>query len=79
MAANPSTRTTNEVNPSLAKNPSITYHCTAAGSSCWNRYEIWFGITTRRAIRRRTFISVTGLVLTTDLMAAWGTNARLFT
>jgi len=46
----------------LARNPRITMHFTPTGASWMNMVEIFFGIVTRRAIRRGTFTSVPDLI-----------------
>jgi transposase len=46
----------------LAKNPRITMHFTPTSGSWLNMVEIFFGIITRQAIRRRTFTSVKDLI-----------------
>jgi transposase len=46
----------------LARNPRITLHLTPTGASWLNMVEIFFGIITRQALRRGTFISVADLV-----------------
>jgi transposase len=46
----------------LAKNARITMHFTPTGASWMNMVEIFFGIITRRAIRRGTFTSVPDLI-----------------
>jgi hypothetical protein len=38
--------------------PNVTFPFTPVGSSWMNQIEIWFGIITRQAIRRGTFVSV---------------------
>jgi transposase len=46
----------------LAKHPRITMHFTPTSASWMNMVEIFFGITTRQAIRRATFTSVPDLI-----------------
>jgi len=46
----------------LAKHPRITMHFTPTHASWMNMVEIFFGIITRQAIRRRTFTSIGDLV-----------------
>ena len=45
----------------LAKNPRITLHFTPTSCSWLNMVEIFFGIITRQAIRRGTFLNVQDL------------------
>jgi transposase len=59
---NLSTHDTPEVRAWLAANPNVTFHFTPVGSSWMNQIEIWFGIITRQAIRRGTFVSVNHLI-----------------
>jgi len=46
----------------LARNPRVTLHFTPTSGSWLNMVEIFFGIITRRAIRRGTFTSVKDLI-----------------
>ena len=46
----------------LTRNPRITLHFTPTSGSWLNLVEIFFGIITRQAIRRRTFDSVNDLI-----------------
>jgi transposase len=59
---NLSTHDTPEVKAWLEANPHVTFHFTPIGSSWMNQIEIWFGIITRQAIRRGTFVSVNHLI-----------------
>jgi len=59
---NLSTHDTPEVQTWLEVNPNVTFHFTPVGSSWMNQIEIWFGIITRQAIRRGTFVSVNHLI-----------------
>jgi transposase len=59
---NLSTHDTPEVKAWLQANPNVTFHFTPVGSSWMNQIEIWFGIITRQAIRRGTFVSVNHLI-----------------
>ena len=59
---NLSTHDTPEVQAWLEANPNVTFHFTPVGSSWMNQIEIWFGIITRQAIRRGTFVSVNHLI-----------------
>jgi hypothetical protein len=59
---NLSTHDTPEVKAWLEANPNVTFHFTPVGSSWMNQIEIWFGIITRQAIRRGTFVSVNHLI-----------------
>jgi transposase len=46
----------------LARNPRVTLHFTPTSASWLNMVEIFFGITTRQAIRRGTFTDVPNLI-----------------
>jgi transposase len=59
---NLSTHDTAEVQAWLTANPNVTFHFTPVGSSWINQIETWFGIITRQAIRRGTFVSVNHLI-----------------
>ncbi|MGI5401459.1 transposase [Streptomyces sp. CA-135486] len=59
---NLSTHPTPDVKAWLAKNPHVHFHFTPVESSWLNQIEIWFGIITRRSIRRGTFARVNVLV-----------------
>jgi transposase len=59
---NLSTHYTPEVQEWLEANPNVTFHFTPIGSSWMNQIEIWFGIITKQAIRRGTFVSVNHLI-----------------
>jgi transposase len=59
---NLSTHDTPEVQEWLEANPNVTFHFTPIGSSWMNQIEIWFGIITKQAIRRGTFVSVNHLI-----------------
>lgn len=59
---NSSTHTTPAVRAWLAENPRVHLHFTPKGASWLNLIEAWFGILTRKSIRRGSFPNVTGLV-----------------
>jgi transposase len=59
---NLSTHDTPEVQAWLEAHPNVTFHFTPVGSSWMNQIEIWYGIITRQAIRRGTFVSVNHLI-----------------
>jgi transposase len=59
---NVSTHSTPDVRAWLADNPRITFHFTPTSASWMNQVETWFGILTRKAIRRGSFRSVKELV-----------------
>ncbi len=57
-----SSHKTPEVQAWLARHPRITFHFTPTSASWMNQVETWFGILTRKAIRRGSFRSVKELV-----------------
>jgi transposase len=59
---NSSTHKTPDVEAWLAKNPGVIFHFTPTGASWLNMIEAWFGILTRKSVRRGSFVSVKGLV-----------------
>jgi transposase len=59
---NSSTHTTPAVLDWLAQNPRVHLHFTPKGASWLNLIEAWFGILTRKSIRRGSFPSVNALV-----------------
>ncbi len=59
---NSSTHTTPAVMEWLAKNPRVHFHFTPKGASWLNMIEAWFGILTRKSIRRGSFNTVRALV-----------------
>jgi transposase len=61
VAGNDATHKHPDVQAWLAKNPRITMHFTPTSGSWLNMVEIFFGIITRRAIRRGTFTSIKDL------------------
>ncbi len=76
---NLSTHDTPEVRQWLEANPNITFHFTPVGSSWMNQIEIWFGIITRQAIRRGTFVSVNHLIQRIRAYVEhWNANAEPF-
>jgi transposase len=59
---NSSTHSTPEVREWLAKHPNVSFHFTPTGASWLNMIEAWFGILTRKSVRRGNFVSVRSLV-----------------
>ena len=59
---NSSTHTTPAVRQWLAENPRVQLHFTPKGASWLNLIEAWFGILTRKSIRRGSFHNVNALV-----------------
>ena len=76
---NLSTHSGKVVDEWLRRHPNVTFHFTPVGSSWMNQIEIWFGIITRRAIRRGTFGSVRQLVNAIErYVASWNADAAPF-
>jgi transposase len=59
---NSSTHSTPDVRAWLEDHPSIHFHFTPTGASWLNMIEAWFGILTRKSVRRGSFPSVRALV-----------------
>jgi len=59
---NSSTHTTPAVQSWLERHPGVHFHFTPKGASWINLIEAWFGILTRKSIRRGSFDSVRALV-----------------
>lgn len=59
---NSSTHTTPAVQTWLAAHPGVQFHFTPKGASWINLIEAWFGILTRKSIRRGSFDTVRALV-----------------
>jgi transposase len=59
---NSSTHSVPAVQAFLAAHPLIHFHFTPTGASWMNMVEAWFGILTRRSIRRGSFPSVAALI-----------------
>jgi len=76
---NVSTHTTPAVRAWLERNPRITFHFTPTSASWMNQIETWFGILTRRAIRRGSFGSVKELIAMIDAFTrSWNEGASPF-
>ena len=77
---NVSTHTTPDVRAWLAANPRVTFHFTPTSASWMNQVETWFGILTRKAIRRGSFRSVKELVAMIDAFTRqWNEGSSPFT
>ena len=59
---NSSTHSTPAVRAWLAAHPAIQFHFTPKGASWLNMVEAWFGILTRKSVRRASFETVRALV-----------------
>jgi transposase len=59
---NSSTHSTPDVRAWLDQHPNVAFHFTPTGASWLNMIEAWFGILTRKSVRRGSFDSVKALV-----------------
>jgi transposase len=59
---NSSTHSTPEVKVWLEAHPNVHFHFTPTGASWLNLIEAWFGVLTRKSVRRGSFPSVKALV-----------------
>jgi transposase len=59
---NSSTHKTPNVEAWLVKHPNVAFHFTPTGASWLNMIEAWFGILTRKSVRRGSFVSMKELV-----------------
>jgi transposase len=77
---NVSTHSTPAVKSWLERHPRITFHFTPTSASWMNQVETWFGILTRKAIRRGSFSSVKELIAMIDAFTRqWNAGASPFT
>jgi transposase len=76
---NVSTHTTPAVRAWLERQPRIRLHITPTTASWMNQIETWFGILTRKAIRRGSFGSVKDLIAMIDAFTrSWNEGASPF-
>ena len=76
---NSSTHSTPAVRAWLAAHPRIHFHFTPTGASWLNMVEAWFGILTRKSVRRGSFRSVRALVQHIDAyLAHWNDDPTPF-
>lgn len=76
---NASTHLHANVDAWLAKHPRVHLHFTPTGCSWLNLIETWFGILTKRAIRRGSFPTVAALIAAVErFLAAWNEEANPF-
>ena len=79
MLDNVSTHTTPAVRAWLERHPRSTFHFTPKSASWMNQIETWFGILTRKAIRRGSFGSVKELIAMIDAFTrSWNEGASPF-
>lgn len=63
----------------LAKNPHVFFHYTPTSASWLNMVEIWFGILTRKSLRKKSFSSTSELACHIEsFISAYNTNAHPF-
>jgi transposase len=76
---NSSTHSTPAVQAWLAAHPTIQFHFTPKGASWLNMVEAWFGILTRKSVRRASFETVRALVRHIDAyIAEWNRHPTPF-
>jgi transposase len=76
---NSSTHSTPKVREWLAAHPSVHFHFTPTGASWLNMVEAWFGILTRKSVRRGSFASVKALVRhIADYIEHWNAHPTPF-
>lgn len=76
---NSSTHSTPNVRQWLEDHPNVRFHFTPTGASWLNMIEAWFGILTRKSVRRGSFPSVRRLVQHIgDYIEHWNANPTPF-
>lgn len=76
---NSSTHSTPDVKAWLEAHPNVHFHFTPTGASWLNLIEAWFGILTRKSVRRGSFPSVKALVRHIEhYIAHWNENPTPF-
>src|SRR5213594_2683025 len=76
---NSSTHSTPAVHAWLAKHPNVEFHFTPKGASWLNMVEAWFGILTRKAVRRGSFDTVRALIRHIEAyIADWNSHPTPF-
>jgi len=76
---NSSTHSTPAVQAWLAQHPAVQFHFTPKGASWLNMVEAWFGIFTRKSVRRGSFDTVRALVRHIDAyIAEWNRHPTPF-
>ena len=69
---NSSTHSTPAVQAWLATHPTVHLHFTPKGASWLNMIEAWFGILTRKSVRRGSFETVRALIRTSSSTSRTG-------
>ena len=76
---NSSTHSTPDVRAWLEAHPNIHFHFTPTGASWLNMIEAWFGILTRKSVRRGSFPSVRSLIRhIRDYIDHWNEHPKPF-
>jgi transposase len=76
---NSSTHKTPEIRQWLDAHPRVHFHFTPTGASWMNMIEVWFGILTRKSVRRGSFRNVRQLIRHIQaFIEAWNENASPF-
>jgi len=76
---NSSTHKTAQVREWLEKHPRVHFHFTPKGASWLNMVEAWFGILTKKSVRRASFETVRALVRhIQSYIQTWNTNPTPF-
>lgn len=76
---NSSTHSTPVVKTWLADHPRVHFHFTPTGASWLNMIEAWFGMLTRKSVRRGSFRSVRALARHIEhYLAHWNDDATPF-
>ncbi len=76
---NSSTHSTPAVQAWLATHPHVSLHFTPKGASWLNMVEAWFGVLTRKSVRRGSFDSVSALVRhIQSFIENWNANPKPF-
>ena len=76
---NSSTHSIPAVKDWLARHPQVHFHFTPTGASWINMVEAWFGILTRKSIRRGSFDTVRALIRhITHYIAHWNQDSTPF-
>jgi transposase len=76
---NSSTHSTPAVQTWLAQHPEVAFHFTPKGASWLNMVEAWFGIFTRKSVRRGSFDTVRALIRHIEAyIAEWNSHPTPF-
>ena len=76
---NSSTHSTPAVQAWLEQHPEIQFHFTPKGASWLNMIEAWFGILTRKSVRRGSFDTVRALIRHIEAyIADWNSHPTPF-